>query len=244
MSIFDLFQKKYSFLNEETLKGMKDRHSHILFGVDDGLQTLAESLQVLELMEKVGYSELWCTPHIMEDTPNTSEGLRARFAELKSAYKGQIILHLAAEYMLDNLFDERFKKGDLLTMEDNTLLLETSTWNPPPALYDTLRKVQAEGYRPLLAHPERYRYLNEPSYERLHEMGVHFQMNLGSLVGYYGETAMKKAQLLLENGWYSSVGTDCHRFNSLNEQLGRRVLSKATLDLIKNLKLLSYGSSK
>ncbi len=235
MALFDFLQRKYSFLSGGVLDGRTDRHSHILFGVDDGIKTVEESLKVLELEEEAGITDVWCTPHIMEDVPNTSEGLISRFQELQAAYKGKITLHLAAEYMLDTLFEERFRQGDLLTMEDNTVLIETSTWNPPPALYDTLREMQKAGYRPLLAHPERYRYLNGPGFERIHKMGVHFQMNLASLVGYYGETAMKKAQLLLEMGWYSEIGTDCHRILSLSEQLNREVLRKDVLTLLKNL---------
>lgn len=236
MNLFGIFKKKYSFLSGEALKGRIDRHSHVLYGVDDGIKSLGESLQVLDFLEAAGITELWCTPHIMEDVPNTTEKLKTRFEELQASYKGNIKLHLAAEYMLDTLFEERFRNGDLLTMEDNTLLLETSTWNPPPGLYETLREVQKAGYRPLLAHPERYRYLTEPAYERLHKMGLHFQLNLSSLVGYYGETAMKKALWLLEQGWYSETGTDCHRFLSLNEQLSRGVLTKEILELLKNIK--------
>lgn len=235
MEIFGFFNRKHSILSAEALKGRTDRHSHILFGVDDGIKTLGEALQVLELEEAAGITDIWCTPHIMEDVPNTSESLRLRFEELQQAYEGGIRLHLAAEYMLDTLFEERFRKGDLMTMEDDTVLIETSTWNPPPALYDTLRELQKAGYRPLIAHPERYRYLNGPSYERLHKMGLHFQLNLASLVGYYGETAMKKAHLLLEMGWYSEIGTDCHRFLSLNEQLNRAVLRKEVLEQLKKI---------
>ena len=220
-------------MSGEVLKGMTDRHSHILHGVDDGIRTLEESLQVLDFLEAAGVSELWCTPHIMEDVPNTTDNLKSRFAELQQAYKGNIRLHLAAEYMLDTLFEDRFRAGDLLTMEDNTLLLETSTWNPPSGMFETLREVQKAGYRPLLAHPERYRYLTEPGYERLHKMGLHFQLNLGSLAGYYGETAQKKALWLLEKGWYSEFGTDCHRLLSLNEQLTRQVIKAETIELLK-----------
>ena len=215
---------------------MTDHHCHILFGVDDGLRTLEESLQVLEFMEKEGIAEVWCTSHVMEDTPNSTDELKARFEELQNAYNGSIRLHLAAEYMLDTVFEERFQNKDLLLMKDNTILVETSTWNPPPSLYDTLRNILSAGYRPLLAHPERYRYLSEPSYDRLHKMGVHFQLNLASLVGYYGETATRKAHWILEKGWYSSVGTDCHRLKALEEQLDRTVLKKETLEFIKCIK--------
>lgn len=232
MGIFDFFKRKQSLLGSGMLQGATDRHSHVLFGVDDGIRTLEDSLAVLAYDEEVGIKEVWCTPHVMEDVANTTEKLRERFALLQEAYKGPIKLHLAAEYMLDTLFEERFNTGDLLTMEDNTVLVETSTWNPPPDMTGTLRRIQKAGYRPLLAHPERYRYLNEAGYERLYKMGIHFQLNLGSLVGYYGETAMGKARNLLEKGWYSDVGSDCHRLSTIKEQYTREVLTKDILSLL------------
>ena len=219
-------KRKQSLLQSGVLQGATDRHSHILYGVDDGAKTLEDALAVLAYDEEIGISEVWCTPHIMEDVPNTTEALKQRFADLEAAYTGPIKLHLAAEYMLDTLFEERFNAGDLLTMEDDTLLVETSTWNPPADMTGTLRKIQKAGYRPLLAHPERYRYLTDAGYERLHKMGIHFQLNLGSLVGYYGETAMRKAHELLEKGWYSEIGSDCHRLATIKEQYNREVLQK------------------
>ena len=106
---FDLFKPKCSLLSGGALKGMTDHHCHILFGVDDGLRTLEESLQVLEFMEKEGIVEVWCTSHVMEDTPNSTEELKARFEELQKAYSGSIRLHLAAEYMLDTVFEDRLQ---------------------------------------------------------------------------------------------------------------------------------------
>ena len=229
MGLLDFIKRKQSLLESGVLNGLTDHHCHILYGVDDGARTIEDSLAVLAYDEEIGIKEVWCTPHIMEDVPNTTEALRERFAQLQEVYTGPIKLHLAAEYMLDTLFEERFNAGDLLTMEDNTVLVETSTWNPPSDMTGTLRRIQKAGYRPLLAHPERYRYMNEAGYERLHKMGIHFQLNLGSLVGYYGETAMHKAHDLLAKGWYSDVGSDCHRLATIKEQYTRDVLSKETL---------------
>ena len=234
MGLFDFMKRKQSLLGSGVLQGATDRHCHILYGVDDGAKALEDALAVLAYDEEIGITEVWCTPHIMEDVPNTTEALKQRFAELQAAYAGPIKLHLAAEYMLDTLFEERFNAGDLLTMEDNTLLVETSTWNPPADMTGTLRKIQKAGYRPLLAHPERYRYMTEQGYERLHKMGIHFQLNLGSLVGYYGETAMRKAHELLEKVWYSEIGSDCHRLATIKEQYNREVLTK---DIVSKLRL-------
>ena len=227
MGFFGLLgSKKHSLLSSGVLQGTTDSHTHILYGVDDGVKSLEETLNVLKYQESLGIKEVWCTPHIMEDTANTTEELKSRFEKLKAAYDGPIVLHLAAEYMLDTVFEQRFRDCDLLTMENNTLLVETSAWTPPLGLYETLRIIQSTGYRPLLAHPERYRYLNEPSYERLKKLGIHFQLNLPSLVGFYGETAMRKAQWLLENDFYSEIGSDCHRLRLIEEQYERRVLTK------------------
>lgn len=232
MAFFDFIRKKQSLLSGGVLKGMEDRHSHILYGVDDGVSRLEESLAVLSFEETLGVTDVWCTPHIMEDTPNETAALRQRFEELRNAYDGKVVLHLAAEYMLDNLFDERFRAGDILTMDNDEILVETSTWNPPPGLYDRFRDIQRSGLHPVFAHPERYRYLSEPAYERLHNMGVRFQLNLGSLTGFYGQTAQKKAIYILEKGWYTYTGSDCHRLKVFQDQVSRESVPK---DVIKKL---------
>ena len=227
--------KKQSLLSSAVLSGTVDSHSHILFGVDDGVRTLEESLSILEYEKSLGVKDIWCTPHIIEDGLNDHELFKARFEQLCQAYSGPIRLHLAAEYMLDTVFEQRFRDRELLTHENNTLLVETSAWTPPIGLDKTLRNIQNAGYRPLLAHPERYRYMNLPSYERLRKLGIHFQLNLPSLVGFYGETAKGKAEWLLEHGYYTEVGSDCHRLRLIKEQYERTVLKKEVVTHLQKL---------
>lgn len=234
MSLADLFKRKSSFLESGFLKSFTDRHSHVLYGVDDGSRSLEESLSILSVMEKGGVRDLWCTPHIMEDYPNTTEDLKARFAQLCDNYHGTIRLHLAAEYMIDSLFFERFHQRDLLTYEDDFILMETSTWNPPSNIYAIFKDVVAAGYSPVFAHPERYRYLEGPAYERLFNMGVKFQLNLPSLLGYYGETARSKAMWLLEKDMYFYAGFDCHRQLPLVEQYESGRLPNKLFDVLKD----------
>lgn len=234
MGLLDLFSKKKSSIADSMfLQGRTDRHTHILFGVDDGIRKLEDSLAVLRYEESLGVTDVWCTPHVMEDVPNTSLALQARFEELKAAYSGPIRLHLAAEYMLDTVFEKRLEARDLLTMEDSTVLVETSTLTPPVNLFEIFRQMQSAGYRPLLAHPERYRYLKEKDYEELRKLGIHFQLNLPSLVRFYGDTAYNKAIWLLENGFYTEVGSDCHRLHAIQEQYQRQTLEKEVLKLLK-----------
>lgn len=235
MGVFDIFRKRHSVVSSSILQGREDRHSHVLFGVDDGIKTLEEALNVLEYDESLGITDVWCTPHVMEDVPNSTECLKARFAELQQAYSGPIWLHLAAEYMLDNLFEERLMAGDLLLMDEDTVLVETSTWNPPTNFYWILKEIMKAGYHPLFAHPERCRYLEDKDYGKLVDMGVRFQLNLPSLTGYYGGTAQKKAQMILKNGWYSRYGSDCHRLATVKEQYSRETLSQGDVALLKNI---------
>ena len=108
------FRKRQTLEESGFFRGFTDWHCHILPGVDDGVQTMKESLQILAEYERLGVKEVWLTPHIMEDIPNTTKKLRDRFAELKAAYQGSVMLHLASENMLDNLFEERLEKNDLL----------------------------------------------------------------------------------------------------------------------------------
>ncbi len=194
-----------------------DCHSHILPGVDDGVSDMETSLKILAAYEKLQIKEVWCTPHIMEDIPNKTEDLRARFAELKSAYHGPVQLNLAAEYMMDGLFLERLEQDDLLTHghEGNYLLVETSYYTPPMDLYGILESIKRKGYYPILAHPERYLYMKLTDYEPLKKMGLRFQLNVASLTGAYGEDAVKKAQKLLKDGAYNYIGSDIHRYRQV-----------------------------
>ena len=207
------------------MRGFADWHSHILPGVDDGVQTMEESLALLRLYEDLGVADVWLTPHIMEDIPNTVTHLRKRFAELRTAYAGSVRLHLAAENMIDALFEERLAAGELLPLGDggDHLLVETSYFNPPVGFDGILKRIGSKGYYPVLAHPERYVYMGEADYDRLRGIGVRFQLNLPSLSGLYGPEVKDKAEWLLESGYYQFIGTDTHRLHVLEEMLTRRL---------------------
>lgn len=194
------------------LTGFTDHHSHILPGVDDGVKKMEVSLKVLERYEQLGIAEVWCTPHIMEDIPNTTEKLQVRFAELCEAYQGPIKLHLAAEYMMDALFEERLEQGDLLKLGDegNQLLVETSYFTPPMDMDKILLRIKQRGLYPVLAHPERYVYMNKERYTELKDNGIRFQLNLSSLAGAYGSEAKDKALWILKKDYYNLAGSDLH----------------------------------
>ena len=207
-----LFHKTTVLSRSGLLKGMVDCHSHLLPGVDDGVQSMEESLQILREMEQQGIRRVWLTPHIMEDIPNETLALQRKFRELLQQYRGAVELKLAAEYMLDNLFEERLEKEDLLLLEEGKrfLLVETSYFNPPMDLLSVLQRIQKKGYYPLLAHPERYEYMQKRDYQALKEVHVSFQLNLPSLAGMYGKHVQEKAEALLKAGMYDRTGCDIH----------------------------------
>ncbi len=227
------FKKKIDSLSESGFfSGLTDWHSHILPGVDDGISKMEMSLKTLAQYEKWGIRTLWLTPHIMEDYPNTPDSLRKRFDELKAQYSGPIEINLAAEHMLDALFEERIVDNNVLPIgpEKDHLLIETSYFNPPIEFDGMLEEIFSKGYYPLLAHPERYRYMDNKRYEELKEKGVKFQLNFNSLIGGYGTLAQTKAEWLLKNDMIDVVGSDLHRLETMIKMSECSPRKKESLD--------------
>lgn len=237
MNIWPFKAKVPSIREGRMLEGITDWHSHILPGVDDGFKDMADSLKAIAEMEKLGVRHLWLTPHIMEDTPNETRELRRRFEEFKLAYEGNVKLHLASENMLDSLFEDRLEANDFLPLGDKGthLLVETSYYNPPMNMMGLLEQVKAKGYFPVLAHPERYQYMDEKDYERLREMGVLFQANYFSLVGAYGNTARKKLEWLLKKDMVDLMGSDLHRYRVLLNLVEKAPGHRKHLDAMKSV---------
>lgn len=215
--MFPFFWKK-SEPSLTSLKGFTDWHCHMLPGVDDGVRTMDETLEILRQYEAEGVEEVWFTPHIMEDIPNSTESLRVRFDEVLNAYSGSVKLHLGSENMMDNLFEERLDAGDLLPIGEDGgyLLVETSYFNPPLGMKDTLKKIAKKGYVPVLAHPERYIYMSGKDYEELKAAGVKFQLNLLSFTGYYGKDVRDKVRWIEKQGMRDFFGTDLHGIRMLD----------------------------
>jgi tyrosine-protein phosphatase YwqE len=172
----------------------------------------------------------------MEDVPNTTDDLKQRFSELKAQYKGPIELHLASEYMMDEVFEKHLAEKDFLFhREEGSILMETSTWSGPYNFWDMIDRTMRAGYRPVLAHPERYEYMEDKDYSRLHSMGVRLQLNYPSLLGHYGDHVRDKAAKILKNGWYDMAGSDCHRYRSICHLVTDKVLKNDGVKLLRSL---------
>ena len=146
-----------------------------------------------------------------EASPTSSSSAAQRGAA--DAAPVQVRLHLAAENMLDPLFEKRLKVNDLLPLGEkgDHLLVETSIFSAPSNFQGLLERIKNKGYTPVLAHPERYLYMEKEDYEKLKAQGIQFQRNLFSLKGQYGDAVKKRCKKLLKWGMYDYVGSDLHR---------------------------------
>ena len=214
-----------------------DMHSHILPGIDDGAPDVESSLLLIDGLIQSGYQRLIATPHIMSDHyPNTHETIHNALATLRKALKDNgytIPVDAAAEYIIDDNFQQLLEKEDLLTFGDNYLLIETFFQNIPANFNELLFQMQIKNYRVILAHPERYHYINESLVflEELKEKGVYLQANALSFTGYYGKREKDLAERMLDAGLIDFIGTDVHHprhlkalvENSLSKRLIRQL---------------------
>jgi protein-tyrosine phosphatase len=215
------FLKKIFSANKETATYLSDlvvdMHSHVLPMLDDGADSFKDSLILLKELEEMGYKKLIATPHIMGDFfKNTPQTIFPKLEELKKMSKAQGIqleLEAAAEYYLDEWFIERLKNNEkLLTFGDNYLLFELSYINPSVYVNEAIFMLKSMGYKPVLAHPERYIFWhgNAKILQEIHEKGVILQVNINSLAGYYSKGAQKMAEELINLGIVEMLGSDCH----------------------------------
>ncbi|ENI5846398.1 putative capsular polysaccharide biosynthesis protein [Flavobacterium psychrophilum] len=190
-----------------------DIHSHLLPGIDDGAQTFDETLFLIDSLKNMGVSSFITTPHIFSGFwDNTKDKIQALELETNLNLNNKVPLKAAAEYLMNDHFVSLIKKGEILTLKDNYVLVEMSYLNPPIQLYDILFDLQLGGYIPVLAHPERYTFYHNDfnQYQKLKNAGCLFQINLLSTVGYYGESVAQTAEKLFKKGLIDFVGSDVH----------------------------------
>ena len=170
-------------------------HSHLLPGIDDGSPDIMNSIRLIKGMMELGYTKLITTPHIMWDMyKNTPEVILEKLEQLRAAVKAEglaVEINAAAEYFLDDHVAGLLRnKEPLLTVSGKMVLVEFSLAQPSMSLKDILFEMQMQGYHPIIAHPERYIYLerNKEFYDELKDIGCLFQLNVLSLSNHYGKT--------------------------------------------------------
>ena len=199
-----------------------DIHSHLIPGIDDGAQTMEQSIEMIEAFIDLGYTKLITTPHIMSHRfPNTrailEEGLVLLQKELQERNM-QMEIEIASEYYLDETVMELVEQRDIMTFGKNYMLFEMSYVQPLHHLEEMVFEIKVAGYTPVLAHPERYVYMHDDfsKYERLKEKGLLFQLNVPSLGGYYSKPVQKAAKRLVDEGMVDFIGSDAHKMAHLS----------------------------
>jgi len=200
-----------------------DIHSHLLPGIDDGAKDLDHSINLIQTMRSYGIKNFITTPHVLGDVyPNSSDTIRKKLqevqAELKQRGLEDVQISAAAEYMLDEQFSDLLEKDDILTLKDNFVLVEMSYFSAPINLYEIIFDIQLKGYKPILAHPERYNFYHNDfeNYYKLKKAGCLFQLNFLSLTEQYGKYVQQISQKLLKLNMYDFVGTDTHHSKHLD----------------------------
>jgi len=219
-----------------------DIHSHFIPGIDDGAPDMDTSISLIKKMQELGYSKVITSPHVMSDFyQNSSETILKGLNDVRAELKAQNInieIDAAAEYYIDFEFEQKIGKEKFLTFGDNYILVELSFMEAPRNLFDIIFKLQLEGYKVVLAHPERYNYYSLKNYEEFTSRGVLLQINLLSLIGYYSPQIKKKTEALINVDMVSLVGSDCHNMNHA-ELYEKCQTQKAWHNLVNSGKLLN-----
>ena len=216
--IFNLFKSKPT-LEKLIPEGFVDIHSHILPGIDDGAKNIDESISLISKMKKIGFSKIIGTPHVYEGVHNnTKESIESSFDELNKNDLKKVKVSYGAEYMLNDSIIKKAANKSLLCLKDSFVLVEMSYIAAPKQLYEIIFELIHNGYMPIIAHPERYRFYhnNFKNYEKLKKYGCKFQLNLFSLTNYYGKDVMSVSEKLLKMEMIDYVGSDIHNVKQIN----------------------------
>ena len=245
--MFGFFKKK-EYKKEITFDYssiMVDMHSHVLPGIDDGAKDPQESIVLIKKMMALGIKKIIATPHIMADYyRNTPETINESLVILKEELHKQkidIAIEAAAEHYFDETFEERIDRRELMTMGDNYVLFEFSFISQPPNTISVVQKLKDLGYKPILAHPERYPYMDIDQFKALHDWGVSLQINTISLTGYYGKESKKMAEDLIDAQLVDFISSDMHHLrhaDAFKHALKMPYLEKVLFDYpLKNIML-------
>jgi len=221
MGLFSrFFSKKAEPLQDYAWLGV-DMHSHLIPGIDDGAKSMEDSMQLARGLSDLGFTHAITTPHIMTDFyRNTPDQIFAGLAQVQQAMEAEGIplkLAAAAEYYLDEGLEPKMNEGPLLTFGQNHVLFEVSYINRPQSMERLIFKLNSNGYKPILAHPERYTFLYDDytKYAELKAIGVLFQLNILSLLGHYGPHAKMIGNRLIDDDMIDLLGSDVHSMRHL-----------------------------
>ncbi|MEP5610783.1 MAG: CpsB/CapC family capsule biosynthesis tyrosine phosphatase [Cyclobacteriaceae bacterium] len=198
-----------------------DIHSHLIPGIDDGVKTLDHSIEVIKKFADLGFKKIITTPHIHPNYPNSTDEIRRGLSTVQSRIEEEKLdleVEAAAEYFVDDVFMKSISEDkEILSFGPNFVLVESSFLNKPIFFESCLFELQSKGYQPVLAHPERYRFLEEEIdwLLELKEMGILLQVTISSFAGFYGKIPEKIAKTLFSRNMIDFLGSDLHSYNQI-----------------------------
>jgi tyrosine-protein phosphatase YwqE len=243
MGLFQSLFTKKPFIQDFTFLGT-DFHSHFLPGIDDGAETMEQSVQMLKAMADFGYKKVITTPHIMSDYyRNNKEIIAQKLNEVNKAaaqHNIPIKIEAAAEYYCDETLIKKVETNDILSFSDRYVLVELSFLHPSEFFDFVTFNLQMNGYKVVLAHPERYIYWQNSieKIEALKDKGIYLQLNMGSLSGQYGSGVKRMAERLIELNLIDFVGTDAHKIEHI-QNLEKLYTNSFFRQLVQSGKLLN-----
>lgn len=201
---------------------MIDFHSHILPNIDDGSRSIEETFNLIKEAKNVGFDAIVSTSHYMENYYETN--VPEREVWINAIYENlqvkniDIRLYLGNEIYLSENIIKLLEEGKASTINDTSYVLFEMPLNAEPLnLYDIVYEMIQCKLVPILAHPERYSFVQKDP-ELIYDLiqkGVLMQANYGSIIGQYGEKAKMIVKKFLKNNMIHFLGTDVHRQNTI-----------------------------
>lgn len=228
---------------------MIDFHSHILPNIDDGSNSMNETIKLIKEAIQAGFTEIVLTPHYIQgyydyNCFERNQLLENVKKEIQLKNNIDIKLYLGNEIFVTPEIVELIKDEKVSTINNTKYILFELPMNAKPLFVKEVVYVLIEnGYRPIIAHPERYSYVKDDiSYaEELKNMGVLFQANYGSIIGLYGSGAKKTIKQLLKKDLITFLGSDVHRVDQIYPHIPkilkklRKLISPEQLELLTTL---------
>lgn len=201
---------------------MIDMHSHILPSIDDGAKNIDETYTLIKEAKKAGFEAIVATSHYMEGYYELEEEERKQYIERISKQlqenKIDIKIYLANEMYFSENIPELIECKKASTINGSKYVLFELPMNAKPLnIYDVIYKIRQNKLIPILAHPERYLFVQQKP-ELINELideGVLMQANYGSVIGQYGKRAEVIVKKFLKNNMIHFLGTDVHRINAI-----------------------------
>lgn len=210
---------------------MIDVHSHIIPAIDDGSYSIEETLKMLKEAEKAGFTDIIATSHYVENYYEADIQQRQEsIDEINNKLEENginIKIHCGSEiYVSQNMVELIKNKKASSLANTKYVLFELPMNNNIMYLDEIIFEIQSAGFIPVIAHPERYSYVqsNPKMLVELINKGVLFQANFGSIIGKYGNTAKKTLKKLLQYNMIHFLGADAHRSNSIYTNIDMAII--------------------